>query len=322
MAKLVFETALKIDPDTGEVYSYWDHWPLAALAKEARSMGTAMFAAAYQNDPSGLEGNVLKTAWLHYYLPEDLQSLRDENGGYRGPRHVGVDPTFGGEGDNPDDMAMVVIEMIGNKGFLVDYYYGKQPLTNQAQHIENALNMYQPSFTIVEDMATKGYVYTALTSQVNNGMGTRHAITIETPQSHSGGGKRMRFLSMAPRFEQAQLRVPGIRDGNQLVVHPDWQAFQDQWGSFPTGHDDILDATFWAQYSSFRIAPAGAASKTPDGHVTSDTPTSDEEMQSERIARRVDRTNNPPKLDRQGRPQRTIGEQRRRLQRRKSRLTR
>ena len=77
MAKLLFERALHLDHTTGEIYSYWpERWPLDALARELSGMGTAFFAAGYQNDPTALEGNALKVSMLNFYTPQDLIAAR------------------------------------------------------------------------------------------------------------------------------------------------------------------------------------------------------------------------------------------------------
>jgi hypothetical protein len=56
-------------------------WPLAALEAKCAEMGSALFNLQYQNDPSGLGGNVVRREWFRYVdrLPE------------RGTRRVGVD---------------------------------------------------------------------------------------------------------------------------------------------------------------------------------------------------------------------------------------
>jgi phage terminase large subunit-like protein len=58
-----------------------EQWPLTALDAKRLEMGTALYNLQYQNDPSGMGGNIFKRDWFRYVdaLPE------------RGWRRVGVD---------------------------------------------------------------------------------------------------------------------------------------------------------------------------------------------------------------------------------------
>lgn len=187
-----------------------------------------------------------------------------------GTRHAGVDPTLGGTGVDPDDCAMVCGEVISGQAFLIDCFADRFPIDHQAQTIEDWLSIWEPAFSIVEDTQSKGYVYTALTTQINGNKGTRHPFRIEKPQGgHAQGSKLTRFLSMAARFENGQVRVPGVLnpDGT-LGPHPRFEKWWQQWRSFPSGHDDTLDATYWCVFSLFAIEAGIAVVMGPDGRVT------------------------------------------------------
>lgn len=272
MPRLIYERALHMDPVTGQLSSYWpERWPLPLLAKELIGMGSAFFAAAYLNDPSALEGALLKADWLHPYLPEELRIARAEAGVHRGTVHCGIDPTQGGIDGDPDFCAGVAVEVINHRGYLIDFFLKRLPIDKQAQYFEDWLDLMRPSFTVIEDTTSKGYVYNALAHQVNEGSGTKHAITIEKPQGRNAiGNKQVRFMSMAPRFENAQVRVPGIQAGTEIILDPRWEPWLSQWRSFPSGHDDGLDAAYWATFSAFRIDPGLSVSKVPVDRETSE----------------------------------------------------
>jgi len=281
LPRLIYERALHVDEATGRITSYWpERWPLHLLAKELIGMGSAFFAAAYQNDPSALEGSLLKANWLHPYLGSELEAHRRSLGVEHGTIHCGIDPTQGGIDGDPDFCAGIAVEVLEHRGYLIDFFLKKLRIEDQAQYFEDWLTFQSPSFTIIEDTTSKGYVYNALAHQVNSGTGTKHAITIEKPQGRNAiGNKQVRFMSMAPRFENAQVRVPGLQVGSEIILDPRWEPWFTQWRSFPSGHDDGLDAAYWAIFSGFRIDPGASASKLPTG---TDTPA------------RVDSTN--PKL--------------------------
>ncbi len=272
MAKLIFEQAIHTNPVTGEVESYWpERWPLHLLGKELESNGTAFFTVSYQNDPSALEGNCLKRDWIHFYLPADLEAARNAENTKKGARYAAIDPTRGGdESADLDFCGGVVAERLGNRAFLVAKLNRRLKIEDQAQTFEDWLQIYDPDFVAIEDVSSRGYVYTEMSSTVNAGQGSRFTFEIVKPQSKAAGGdKQMRFLSMSPRFENSQVLVPGYREegSGEITVHPDWDDFLSQWTSFPSGHDDLLDATYWALYLAFKFTPAASSGKDKLGQV-------------------------------------------------------
>lgn len=272
--QLIFEYALHQDPDTGRLSSYWpDYWPVERLIDERESLGPAFFAAGYQNDPTSFEGNLLAMEWVNYYDRTELETYRAQAGiqpGFTGTIHAGVDPSGGGSVGDTDNCAIVVGERIGAYTFLVGFYMKRMRVELQAQEIEDYLSLWNPAFVFIEDVAKKGYVWRDFTTQINGGAGTKFHVDIKNPQSNAAmGNKESRFLSMAPRFARGQVRVPGIvshatqRESGQFSIHPDWEPWLNQWRSFPAGHDDALDATYWMLTSAYLAEPGSSASKLP-----------------------------------------------------------
>lgn len=279
--RLIYERAIHLDPVTGNLTSYWeDRWPIKILVEELVGVGSPIFQAAYMNDPSALEGNTLKVEWLHTYLPAELEAARAEAGVERGTVYGGVDPTQGGQGASADYFAITVSERIHNRLYLLGYHMDRKPLDSQPQLIEDYLDQYMPHFTTFEDLSTKGYVYNALTTQINGGRGTKHNFKIETPQNPKAaiGGKTVRFLFMAARFQNGQIRLPGIINpvSGEIEIDSRWSVFRDQWAAHPTGHDDLLDSTYWSQFGAFGVSVAASVSKGAGGTITSATSTAGE----------------------------------------------
>ncbi|MCH7653776.1 MAG: hypothetical protein IIB14_08885, partial [Chloroflexi bacterium] len=85
--------------------------------------------------------------------------------------------------------------------------------------------------------SSRGFVYAQMTTAVNDGAGTKYSVNVEKPQDvkASLGGKKIRFLSMAARYQSGQILVPGIiaQDGD-IVIDPRWETFRTQWGGFPS----------------------------------------------------------------------------------------
>ncbi|MCK9468870.1 MAG: hypothetical protein M0Q49_05585, partial [Porticoccaceae bacterium] len=267
---LIFEQALHQTED-GALYSYWpERWPVENLL-DLLMDGTVFFGASYQNDPSGLAGKALKREWLHGYdVDTEIELARKEYNVNRGIRHVGLDPTQGGESNDTDFMAGAVAERLGNRLYPLDYFLEHKKVEDQAPYMDEWMELWEPNHVILEENSSRGFVYVALTTQINDGNGTRFHITVENPQNRNAsmGAKLIRFLNMAARFQTGQIRLPARRNSEgELVILPEWQKFIDQWVKFPSGHDDALDAMYWCQYSAFKNSPARSVSKDAAGNV-------------------------------------------------------
>jgi phage terminase large subunit-like protein len=74
-----FFTEMALSEDGAALWP--ERWPAEKLAAKRAAMGSALFNLQYQNDPSGMGGNVIRREWFRYVerLPE------------RGMRRVGLD---------------------------------------------------------------------------------------------------------------------------------------------------------------------------------------------------------------------------------------
>jgi phage terminase large subunit-like protein len=299
--KLIYQAALYPDEE-GNLQSYWpERFSVEELINTARVIGSLNFAVSYQNDPSGLGGNFLKYDWLHYYLPEDLADARKRHGVERGWLSAGIDPTFGGEGSDPDFMSIFVIEVCGNEGFAVAHLNVRMGVQSQGARIHSFLAPLRPSRVQLEEVAKNGYVYNDLKNHVRSNL----PIQVVRPETNMKGNKQVRFMQMAPRFETAQVRIPGRMDGGNLVAHHDWLDFVTAWTAFPAGHDDLLDAAYWAIHGAFQDIAPGFVSiysgKTAPQLTSAGKQAEDDKGRKIEIA-----------VDERGRPLRSIGEGHRR----------
>lgn len=315
---LIYETAIHRDPDTGDLYSYWpDRWPLDTLFEELFDSGSPFFGRSYMNDPAALQGNSLKVSWLHFYLPEHLTSARADARVERGFRYVGFDPSGGGKTADPDYFALGAAEVINNRGYLLDYHFDRRPVDEQAQIAEDWCDVWKPDYLLIEDIASEGHVYTAFTSQINSSQGSKYPIEVCTPQgSKTQGGKQIRLQSMGARFQNGQVLVPGIIRDNQLTYDPKWEAFVNQWRTFPAGHDDILDGFYWSLSKAFDAVTAAASATDPaHRHATPQDYNESPEKFRERTLKLLDGISGGtysgipevPVTDRRGRPLRAMG---------------
>jgi len=258
VAKLIYERAIHVHPETGELSSYWpEHWPLDKLAKKWRAVGSGPFGAGYQNDPNALSGNALEREWLQLYLPEEYEEHKRGLGVDHGTLVAGADPTRGGSGRDPDYFATIRGDRLENTLYLTDFFNKRLGISEQAQFLEDWISARGPiHIGIIEDTSEKGYVWNDL-QQVNAGAGTQYNWIVEKAQGRNAvGAKELRFLAMAPRFRSGQIRIPGIRTGAGAVIpDPRWDIFVQEWCSFPSGHDDLLDAAYWCQFAAFGKEP-------------------------------------------------------------------
>ena len=260
MPKLVFETALHIDPETGDVVSYWpERVTLKNLAREYMS-GPPFFSASYMNRPGAIAGNLLKREWLKPYLPAQLLDLRKR---YSIPTHgmiyAGVDPTAGSL--QGDQCAMMSGERVGPYLFLHSYRIGRWPVDIQAQRISEWLDVQQPALVCIEDIVARGYVYSAL-MRLNDGSGIRWPFRIVKPPGTSAGSKTARFMSMGARFDAGQVLIPGIVNEEGAVdIDPIWAPFTDQWVNYPAGNDDLLDGAYWLVEAAYGEGTAASVVK-------------------------------------------------------------
>jgi phage terminase large subunit-like protein len=271
MPGMIFEKALYRDQETGEVKSYWpERWPVPTLLDELFESGSAFFAASYMNDPSALEGNSLKVKWLHAYTETELQAARKEARVDRGPVWCGLDPSIGGGSTDPDYFGMFSIEVLNNKGYCRDFFFDRLSVDDQGQAVEDWLDTQMPHLAILEEVSSRGYVFKDLTTQVNGGLGSKWPIEVRKPQAaRDKGGKKIRFQAMAARFQNGQIKIPGILGkNNQIAIDPRWNAFVNQWRTFPSGHDDILDGCYWAAYEAFVDVVGAGHTKEPGETIT------------------------------------------------------
>jgi phage terminase large subunit-like protein len=302
---VIFERAIKRNPETQELESYWpERWPMDLLIAELIGSGSAFFAASYMNDPSALEGNSLKVKWLHPYTDTELDMARKTANIDRGFVWCGLDPSVGGDSTNPDYFGMVSLEVIMNKGYLLDYRFDRLSVDEQAQSVEEWLTTQMPDRVFLEEVSSRGYVYRDLVTRVNSGTGSLWPIEVRKPQAaRDKGGKKIRFQAMAARFQNGQIKVPGIlAKKGEIRIDPRWNPFVNQWRTFPAGHDDILDACYWAQYEAFADVQVAVATKSPDRTY------SPAELQSMGVpARRARESVTVPAVDLRGKPVVPIG---------------
>lgn len=192
-----------------------EYWSYEKLLDRRNEIGSIYFTCQYQNDPTGMEGNLLKGEWLHPWEQPPPAHL---------PNYAGIDPSLG-EGDY-FGVATLAYDSRLNQAYLKDVWTEHMPfpiiiheklpqLIQQYRYVTMYLetNFWQKILTYLPEF--KGLPITPVQTMRN---------------------KESRFIAMSSHFESKRVLV------NPLLLRR--SEFWTEWLQFPRGvHDDALDAT-------------------------------------------------------------------------------
>lgn len=192
-------------------------WSYKALMQKRKDIGTIFFKCQYQNDPTGMEGDLLKKSWLHSWSkPPDSKMLRF---------YAAVDPALG-EGDlsaiailgfNPETRQAYLFdvwsEQVGPPGFFKKLREFHKEYNFAKIYVES--NAFQKVLTYIPDF-TRG---------------------LPTSPTRTDANKERRIIAMSSHFESQRVLInPAIN----TIKHE----FVTEWIQFPRGeYDDALDST-------------------------------------------------------------------------------
>lgn len=200
-----------IDEEKGIVL--WpEEWPLERLRFMKDDIGTLFFNCQYQNDPSGMEGIILKSEWLHNWeLPPS------------GLKYAGVDPK--GEGDD-----LFAISTFQHNPQLQKLYLHDVWAENVSQY-EGLIKLQQ--LHELHHYAKIFFESNALQKSLLNHPELKGLPTVPTLTDTN---KERRFISMSSHYQSARVEV------NPLLNNPRSE-FWNEWVQFPKGaHDCALDS--------------------------------------------------------------------------------
>jgi predicted phage terminase large subunit-like protein len=193
----------------------WPYPRLINLRDGPEGIGTLWFNCQYQNDPSSLEGEVLKAEWLHEYetLPSGLTY------------YAGVDPAPG-EGD----MMAISVYAFDSKTrqlYLVEVWCERVSFSAFLKELGNKHTVYHFAKIFVESNAMQKIIVKYKFPELQG----LPLVEVNTTQN-----KEQRFIPMSSHFETSRVLV------NQILKSPTSKFYQ-QWVEFPRGaNDDALDA--------------------------------------------------------------------------------
>jgi predicted phage terminase large subunit-like protein len=188
-----------------------------ALEELKREIGSRIFAAQYQQDPTPADGNMIKAAWLvRYDAGQDLSKYR---------RIVlSCDPA-GKANERSDYTAIVVCGVIDRRVHVLHVSRGHWTVMQMLEQIVALAADMMVDLAIVEDTASGSGLLQLLNERTH----------ISTIGRHPDGDKETRLARHQGRFEAGRILLP---------VDAPWLAeFERELTAFPSGrYDDQLDA--------------------------------------------------------------------------------
>jgi predicted phage terminase large subunit-like protein len=188
-----------------------------AIEELKREIGSRVFAAQYQQNPTPPDGNMIKSAWLgRYHVAPERQSLRRVV--------LSCDPS-GKAGTHNDYTAIAVVGVLEKALHVLAVQRGHWTIIQMREHILALAGQWGVDLVIVEDTSSGMGLIQLLREHTRlNVVGRRPSADKETRMSRQQG-----------RFEAGRILLP-----KEAL----WLAdFENELLAFPHGrHDDQVDA--------------------------------------------------------------------------------
>ena len=171
--------------------------PLEAIK---RQVGSTIFAAQYQQNPTPAEGNMIKAAWLQRYAqPPDSKSLRQIV--------LACDPA-GKAGPRNDYTAMTVWGVGKTDAYLLDATRGRWTVSQMRERVLFLASSWTPSRVLIEDTASgMGLIQWLKEEPALNIVGRRSKDDKETRMARHQG-----------RFEALRIVLPKSLTQNSICI--------------------------------------------------------------------------------------------------------
>ena len=201
-----------IQPDGSALWP--EYWSLEKLEQRRVEIGSIFFNCQYQNDPTSMQGDLLKSEWLHPWEQMPPPHL---------PVYAGIDPSLG-EGDY-FGIATLAYDSTKHQGYLLDVWAEHMPFP---QILKEKLPQMHQIYRY-----NKIYMETNFWQKILTFMPELKGLPIVPTQTVTD--KEKRFIPMSSHFESKRILV------NPLIISPKHE-FWIEWVQFPRGqHDDALD---------------------------------------------------------------------------------
>jgi predicted phage terminase large subunit-like protein len=194
--------------------SLWPtYWPIWKLTQKKREIGSIVFDCQYQNDPTSMEGSLLKAKWLQPWTTRPPPHCR---------YYFGVDPSLG-ESDY-FGVAVLAHDPQTGQAYLEEVWCEHLPFPQIIKEkLPQLIRQYSPYKIYMETN-----FWQKLLTKLPDLQGYP-IVPINTVKN-----KEERFIPMSSHFESKRVLV------NPLLLNK--TEFWTQWVQFPRGqHDDAVD---------------------------------------------------------------------------------
>jgi predicted phage terminase large subunit-like protein len=214
-------------PDLGitPIVLWPEYWPYEELIKKRKAIGSIIFDCQYQNDPTSMEGSLLKAKWLHAWNETDPTFNPSPNL----PVYAGIDPSLG-EADY-FGIASLAYDARINQGYLLDVWAEHLPFpTITHEKLPQLDNLYKYQKIYMETNFWQKLLTKMPEFKTNPSNNRAYPIVPVNTVTN----KEQRFIPMSSHFESKRVLVNPL-----LLNHSE---FWTQWVQFPRGqHDDAVD---------------------------------------------------------------------------------
>jgi len=192
-----------------------EYWSIPKLEQRKKEIGTIIFNCQYQNDPTGMEGDLLKAEWLHQYTSPPDPSL---------PNYAGVDVSTGDAESDLYSIATLAYDRNNKQGYLKEVYADRISFPLFLQKLKEQHNLYKYAKIFIESNAFQKIL---IHLEELRGLPIVPSVTVKN--------KEARFIPMSSHFEAQRVQI------SPLINHK--SEFYIEWIQFPKApHDDALDA--------------------------------------------------------------------------------
>jgi len=191
-----------------------EYWSLEKLAERRDEIGTIYFNCQYQNDPTGMEGDLLKAEWLQPWSePPSAQIVK----------YAGIDPALG-EGDL-QAIATIAYDRTRKQTYLLDVWAERLSFPLFLKKIQQMHALHHYAKVYLESNAFQKALM--FVPELQRGLPIVDTVTDRD--------KERRFIAMSSHFESGRILV------NPLLLER--SEFWSEWVQFPRSqYDDALDS--------------------------------------------------------------------------------
>jgi predicted phage terminase large subunit-like protein len=199
-----------------------EKFPFEAVDRLRRMLGPIYFSAEYMNDPTPLEGELLKGEWLHYWDADD-PTLPHPPEGSGMEVMMGVDPAIS-KSATADNSSICVVGRDRERGlmFVLKSWAGKVDFPELLNLVGQEVNVWKPTKVFIEENA-----YQASLIQIAKRISSMPVVGIRNSKD-----KVSRMITLSPHFQNGR-----------ILIHKSMRQLIQEYLQFPKGaHDDSLDA--------------------------------------------------------------------------------